>query len=294
VWPAAEGYWLRGGRRALHGVRVLLRHVPWWFVRRTVRRWRRDARRAVAAAASLRSVRESRRLSARESVAPRPAAPPAGHVDLGALRRVQPIDRDFGFGRGWPVDRYYIDAFLERHAGDVRGRVLEVKDSAYTRRFGSDRVTRGDVLDVDAANPMATVVADLENGAGLPDGAFDCVILTQTLHLIYDLRAALRALHRSLAPGGVLLLTVPGITKVDAGIPWYWSFTAASARRLLQEVFPPEGVHVEAFGNVLAAVAFLEGLAVDELSPEELDVRDAEYPVCITVRAVKPAATPHS
>lgn len=217
--------------------------------------------------------------------------PPVGRVRLGDLRRTTPISRVFGYDRGQPVDRHYIEAFLARHATDIRGRVLEIGDDAYTREFGADRVTRSDVLHVENGNPRATFVGDLVTGDDLPAGAFDCVVLTQTLHLIYDARAAVHTLHRILRPGGILLLTVPGISQLASdrwGATWYWSFTTLSARRLLTEAFPADGVTVEAHGNVLTTVAFLHGLAVAELRRDELSQHDPQYPMLITARAVKP------
>jgi SAM-dependent methyltransferase len=202
---------------------------------------------------------------------------------------VAPLSRVFGFDRGSPVDRRYIEAFLALHAADIHGRVLEVKDDSYTRRFGGSRVRVSDVLDIDPANDGATVIDDLAVGARLPSNAFDCVLLTQTLHLIFDVSAAAATLHRILRPGGVLLLTVPGITQIpraDAA-SWYWSFSERAADRLFRTVFPAEGVHVTSYGNVLAATAFLYGIASHELLPDELDAADPEYPVTIAVRAVK-------
>ena len=144
-------------------------------------------------------------------------AHPLGGARFGNLRRVVPISRYFGFDRGQPVDRHYVERFLARHAADVRGRVLEVGDDSYTRQFGGDRVTVRDVLHVNEHNPQATIVDDLASGERIPSDAFDCVILTQTLHLVYDIQAAVRTLHRILKPGGVLLLTVPGISQLDSG-----------------------------------------------------------------------------
>jgi hypothetical protein len=46
-------------------------------------------------------------------------------------------------------------------------------------------------------------------------------------------------------------------------------------------------VTVDTYGNVLAAIAFLHGLAREDLSDRELDVRDDFYPVVVAVRAVK-------
>lgn len=216
--------------------------------------------------------------------------PPVGRVRFGSFRRVTPISTAFGFDRGQPVDRHYIEDFLGRHAADVRGRVVEIGDDAYTRRFGHDRVTRRDVLHVSADNPQATIVADLADAGHVPSDAFDCVIVTQTLHLIYDMPAAVRTLQRILRPGGVCLATVPGISQVDKGAwqaTWFWSLTGAAAARLFGDAFGPGAVQVESHGNVLAACAFLQGLASSELHPEELAHRDPSYPVIVAVRAVK-------
>ena len=222
----------------------------------------------------------------------RMARPPGG-VRFGNLRRVIPISRYFGFDRGQPVDRHYIEMFLARHAADVRGRALEIGDDSYTRQFGGDRVTVRDVLHVNEHNPHATIVDDLASGERIPSDAFDCVILTQTLHLVYDIQAAVRTLHRILKPGGVLLLTVPGISQLDSGewnSTWFWSFTPASVRRLFAEQLPGVELEVVSFGNVLTACAFLQGLAAEELSRKELDSVDPLYPVIVGLRARKPVA----
>jgi SAM-dependent methyltransferase len=203
----------------------------------------------------------------------------------------------FGSDRGDPVDRYYIEDFLARHAGAgeyapglIRGRVLEVGDDSYARRFGA-QVEAIDVLDVSPTNPAATVVADLTDAPQIPSNSFDCVICTQTLLLIYDLKAAVTTLHRILKPGGVVLATVPGISQIcrpDMDT-WgdYWRFTTLSARRVFEEAFEPENVAVESYGNVLSATAFLYGLAAQDLKREELEARDPDYELVIAVRATK-------
>jgi SAM-dependent methyltransferase len=218
-------------------------------------------------------------------------SPPVGRVNFGGLRRVTPISRHFGYDRGLPVDRYYIENFLKAHSSDICGRVLEIGDDSYTRQFGGDLVTTRDVLHVKEGNPIATFVGDLTHAEQLPSDAFDCFILTQTLHLVYDFRQALQTIYRVLKPGGVLLATVPGISHISVdewADYWCWSFTTLSARRLFEEFFPTENLQIEARGNVLAAIAFLEGLSYDELTREELNNRDRCYELLITIRAVKP------
>jgi SAM-dependent methyltransferase len=230
--------------------------------------------------------------------------PPVGRVDFGSLKRLSPIDDYYGFNRGTPVDRYYIDRFLrEQTAGAdgqgsmIRGRVIEVGDTRYLDAFGDpDHIDAADVLDLSADNPKATVVADLADAPQLDSESYDCVICSQTLLLIYDVRAAIATLHRILRDGGTLLLTVPGISQICRPemeqMGDYWRFTTLSLRRLLEEAFEEEDVIVEAYGNVLTASCFLYGIAAEELQPEELDHRDPNYELLIGARATKRSAPP--
>lgn len=227
-----------------------------------------------------------------EQTADRPA-PPVGAVDFGDLRRLTPISRDFGRDRGQPIDRYYIEQFLAQHADDVQGRVLEIGESTYTRRFGGARVTQADVLDLPRDNPNATIEADLAHGDDLPESQFNCIIFTQTLQYVYDAPAAVATLHRLLKPGGVLLASFPVISQIcrfDMD-RWgdFWRFTTASVLRLLSGAFETENVAVTAHGNVLVAISFLTGLSAHELTTQELDYHDPDYQLVITARAVKQA-----
>lgn len=177
---------------------------------------------------------------------------------------------------------------MEQHRSDVRGRVLEILSADYTRRYGHD-VEKSDVLHPTADNPDATLIGDLATGVGIPDAAFDCVICTQTLHLIYDLPGAIATLHRALAPGGVLLATLPSVSQIsryDAD-RWgdYWRVTSLAARRLFSHDF--DDPEVTGHGNVLAAISFLHGITTEDLRPEELDYSDPDYEVLIAVRAVR-------
>jgi len=216
---------------------------------------------------------------------------PAGGVSFGHLRRLEPVSDNWGFDRGLPIDRYYIESFLEKQAGDIQGRTLEFSNNAYTVRFGGDRVKKSDVLDYQPGNPAATLVADLSRDNDLPENAFDCVICTQTLPFIYDLRPAIANLHRILKPGGTLLVTLPGISRISPQdmdrTGDYWRFTDAAARRLFSEYFREDHLDISVYGNVLAATGFLQGLASQELSRAELDHKDTHFQVLITVRAVK-------
>jgi LmbE family N-acetylglucosaminyl deacetylase/SAM-dependent methyltransferase len=220
-----------------------------------------------------------------------PFPPPVGQVRFGDLRQLEPVNRDWGSDRGRPVDRYYIDGFVADHRDDIRGRTLEVADDAYIRRFGTG-VTQTDILNVVDA-PGATIIADLSSGDEIPSDTFDCVVLTQTLHLIYEIRRAIATVYRILKPGGVVLATAPGISQIARpdSEPWsdHWRLTSCSAQKLFAETFGEAAVSVKPYGNVLAATAFLFGLAEEELTRQELDAWDPDYEVVIGIRAVKSA-----
>lgn len=209
-------------------------------------------------------------------------------VDMGDLRRITPIELHWGRTRGGPIDRLYIEQFLDRHRSDITGRVLEVADPGYAERFGV-RVDRIDVLDIDPSNPRATIVADITHLHVVPDATFDCIVCTQVLQLVYDVRSAFAALERVLAPGGILLATLPGILRTAPAKPDFWRFTALSARALAEEAFADGRVEVETYGNVLSATAFLYGLGQDDLLLGELDTRDPAFEVTVAIRACKAA-----
>jgi SAM-dependent methyltransferase len=209
---------------------------------------------------------------------------------LGDLWSARPISRSFGFDRGAPVDRHFVDRFLTTYVSDVFGRTLEIGDDSYTARYGGTRTTHRDILHVDASNPRATIVGDLAGAAELPADAFHCAVITQTLHLIQDVRSALVTLHRSLRPGGVLLATVPGVSQISQdewAATWYWGFTARSLRRLAESVFGADAVVVEPFGSPAATVAFLHGVAAEEVPPAVLAVQDPARPTLLGLRAVR-------
>jgi SAM-dependent methyltransferase len=221
--------------------------------------------------------------------------PPVGAVRFGSLRRVTPISDTFGFDRGLPIDRYYIEQFLKDHSACIRGRVLEIGDSTYTTMFGGrdGPIEQSDVLDVQPENPRATLIADLTEPERFAPEAFDCVICTQTLPFIYDIKAAVGTLHRILRPGGAVLATVPCVsriwTKGDRLYGDYWRFTSRSSRMLFEELFASDDVTVTPYGNVLSAASFLYGLATSELTLGELDSYDPGFQVVIGIKALKEA-----
>jgi len=219
------------------------------------------------------------------------AWPPVGFVRMGSLKRTKPISKNWGFDRGRPIDRYYIESFLSSASDDIKGNVLEIGDNTYTKLFGGTKVTKSDVLHVMQNNPGVTIIGDLSNADHIPSETFDCFILTQTLQLIFDLDSAIKTIFRILKPGGVVLVTVPGISKISRydmdHWGYYWSFTSGCVKKLFGKYFHEDHMKINSYGNVLSASAFLYGLADTEISNAKLDYQDPDYEVIITLRAQK-------
>lgn len=212
---------------------------------------------------------------------------------LSLFRSVRPKSQKFGFDRGGPINHYYIEKFIEENAQYINGTVLEVAESRYSKKFAK-KIKKFEVLHIYNNNPKATIVADLANVNSLPENLVDCFILTQTLNFIYDFKSALRGTYRLLKPGGTLLATVSGISQISRYDMdrWgdYWRFTTLSCERIFKEVFGAENVTVDFYGNCLSARAFLNGQSSLELTKKELDYKDNDYQVLITIRAHKETA----
>lgn len=196
----------------------------------------------------------------------------------------RPVSRLFGFDRGFPIDRLYIEDFLEKHHAVITGDILEIAGDEYTMKFAHQPFT-SHVLHVVPGNPNATIVGNLETGENIPENKFDCMIITQTLAFVFDMRGFLKNCYRALKPGGVLLLTNPSITPVSRYDMdrWgdYWRFTDLSMRRLLELYFPAEKIEIVSYGNYYAAAAFLAGKAVEDVRASRLFPADPDYPVSI-------------
>lgn len=212
-------------------------------------------------------------------------------VEFNDLSRTQPVSTTFGLDRGTPIDRYYIEKFLGNKSDFIKGRVLEIGGSHYSRRFGGNKVESYEVLHATNENKSATLIGDLTVLDTLPENSIDCFICTQTFNFIYEVQKAVLGAHHLLKPKGVLLATVAGISQISRYDMerWgdYWRFTTASIDRLFRPVFGG-GVEIQSFGNMLAALAFLQGIAVEDLpDPALLDEQNADYQLIIAIVARK-------
>jgi hypothetical protein len=85
-------------------------------------------------------------------------------------------------------------------------------------------------------------------------------------------------------PGGVILAAAAGFVPLD-GFEDYWHLSAAGWREVLASAWPEAQAetNMNSHGNCLAVLAANLGLAVEELSPPELEYNDPNFPLCVTV-----------
>lgn len=202
----------------------------------------------------------------------------------------KPLSNYYGFDRGKPLDRYYIEQFLQKNKKDIAGNCLELLNNTYTVQYGEDRVTQSDILDIEETNKKATIIDDLRTLDTVADATYQCIILTQVFQFIDNLDAAIAQCHRVLKSGGVLLVTLPSISRIDctSGVEGdYWRFTKASARYLFTKQFVSDQLTIESYGNVRAGIYFYAGLAQEDTPKSIYKKNDPQFPLLITVRAEK-------
>lgn len=201
-----------------------------------------------------------------------------------------PLNYDFGFSRGTPIDRYYIEDFLDKNKSYIKGDVLEIAENTYTKKFGSpEKINKSWILHVDAQDNNM-ICGDFETGEGIQPNTMDCIIPTQTLPFMYHLESAVKNIYGMLKKNGSLLITVSGICQISRYDMdrWgdYWRFTDLSLRRLMETVADPGKIDICTYGNVKSACAFLYGVATEEFSEEDLEYNDPDYQlsICAVVR----------
>jgi len=202
----------------------------------------------------------------------------------------KPLSKWYGLDRGLPIDRYYIEQFLLKNKTSIHGKCLELLNNNYTKKFGESAVITADVLDIDETNSAATIIGDLRNLSAVSDNTYDSIILTQVLQFIDDTDAAIAECYRILKPGGILLVTLPAISRIDciSGVEGdFWRFTTASAEYQFSKKFKTETLDIQPHGNARTGLYFYAGLAQEDVSDKIFQENDHDFPTLITVVAKK-------
>jgi len=205
------------------------------------------------------------------------------------LLKGYPLERDFGSKRGQPLDRYYIDLFINQKKDLIKGRVLEIGDDRYSKRFIS--APQRNVLRGRKNRGYKNYNGDLLNFATLKDiGQFDTLIITNVLNFIFDYDEAIKNIAKLTSKGGKCLFTVSafsGISKFDND-RWgdYWKFSQKSLGQILKKYF--SNIEIDSFGNASVSASFVLGLVTEDIPNTTLEIKDKNYPIIITALVSDP------
>ncbi len=67
------------------------------------------------------------------------------------------------------------------------------------------------------------------------DGEFDIILCLNVLEHVYDFQSAIKNIHRSLKPGGILVLSTPYTYPLHMIPMDYWRFSAFALRKMLSD-----------------------------------------------------------
>jgi hypothetical protein len=171
---------------------------------------------------------------------------------------------------------------------------LEIADDSYSRKYADGKTVPAPIFETlhyDGSENKATIVGDLTKSESLPENSYDCFICTQTYNFLYDVPEAIAGTYRLLKKGGTVLATVAGLSQISRYDMdrWgdYWRFTDKSAEILFRKADFSD-VKITVMGNCLAAVAFLQGIDVEDLPQKNLlDIVNIDYQVVIGIVAIK-------
>ena len=202
------------------------------------------------------------------------------------------ISNDFGFSRGNPIDRYYIENFLKKNQNDFVGESLEFGTDFYLKKFNRG-ITSFNIFTSlkDKSKNKNLIKGDLSIVKNQPEEKYDLIVCTNVLNFIYDINLAIKGLHKMLKKNGVCLVTIASfsthVSRYDMD-RWgdYWRLSEKSAYK----AFKKNNFIIDeckSFGNVKLAIAQMNGLCVDDIDSDILKINDNDYQMLITLRVKK-------
>jgi SAM-dependent methyltransferase len=160
--------------------------------------------------------------------------------------------------------RRLLDRALARQADSLRGRVLEV-GAGQTGRRGRFVPPMDDArcwVSLDLTRKHRPHLAGNVLALPFPTAAFDNVLCLEVLEYVPDYPRALAELRRVIAPGGMLLFSVPFLHRADTPQDT-WRLTENGLRAALAavgfeaEIVEPQGAALLVAANVLKFAVYL-------------------------------------
>ena len=211
-------------------------------------------------------------------------SPAINTIDWGDLRRRFPLCNLFGFTRGTPIDRYYLDKFISEIRPQVAGTVLEVGGVLQNRElYQFSKATEYHTLDI-AANPGVTSVGDVHDPATFKPESLDAVVIFNVLEHCHNPWVVVQNIYIWLKVGGKCFCMVPSAQRLHDIPGDYWRPLPDGMQQLFQD-YRQKKLYV--YGNPLTVVANFMGISAEELSSDELDDFHPDYPVITCIVAMK-------
>lgn len=204
---------------------------------------------------------------------------------LAAGLKLNKFDYPYGI---WPPPtpaRKYIYDFLTKYKEQIHGRCVEFPPAVYKKDLIKlPSVSSYDVWGLKEGQDI-TIIGDLQNSPHLKDGIFDTFICTHVLGCIAKPWLAVAEMHRLLAPGGLVLCTVPAILQKIAPDPKdYWRFTYDSLTMLFSGY---SKIEIQAYGNAATVAGSPFYLMTHHFPNRVLSKHDPQCPSILTIAAWK-------
>jgi SAM-dependent methyltransferase len=210
--------------------------------------------------------------------------PPCGAVDWGSLRRLHPICKRFGFSRGTPIDRYYLDKFVAQIRNRVVGATVEIGGARQNRElYRLTNVSEYTAIDAEA-HDYVDVVGDAHDSSLLAPDSADSILAFNVLEHCADPWLVARNMHRWLRTGGCAFCMVPNAQRVHNFPRDYWRPLPDGVNWLFRDFGSRE---LSQYGNPTSVIASQLGIAAEELTQAELDAQHPDYPVATCIVATK-------
>jgi hypothetical protein len=208
---------------------------------------------------------------------------PIGSIDFGDLKRERPFCPHFGHFRGTPIDRYYLDRFIDEIRDEVKGVTLEIGGSKGNKElYKFNNATT--YLTMDLGGPDLDIVGDAHDPNIIEEASLDTVVLFNVLEHCEQPWAVVDNIYRWLKPNGQVVCMVPNAQRVHR-VPFdYWRILPDALNSIFSR-FPKRKLHV--YGNPVTVTASYYGIASEEFSREELDYYHENYPVANCIHAQK-------
>jgi SAM-dependent methyltransferase len=210
---------------------------------------------------------------------------PFGDIAFGDLRRTIPFCPDYGYSRGTPIDRFYLSQFVLEIRDKVAGATLEVGGRRYNRDlYGFHKTSEYITMDLAAHGSEVDIVGDVHDVMIHRERRFDSIVLFNVLEHCVEPWTVINNTFRWLKSGGNVFCAVPNAQRIHSDPKDYWRILPDAVGPLFQRF---SNTQVKTYGNLLTVNASLSGIAAEELGNEELNERNADYPVVTCIVATK-------